>query len=70
LLNVPLVILGGGIVTAWPEGVAVAHAVVRQRGRAVIRERLQIETALLGDTAGLVGAAALVARALAGRTIG
>lgn len=67
LLNVRLVILGGGIVHAWPEGVAVAREVVRQRGRAVIRERLQIETALLGDTAGLVGAAVLVARALEGR---
>lgn len=60
VLNPRLILLGGGIVTAWPEGVDTVREIVRRRARTIIRERLEFATGTLGEDAGLIGAAMLV----------
>lgn len=64
ILNPRLVILGGGIVAGWPEGVDIVRATVQRRARAVARDRLVIDEPILGEDAGLVGAAILVENSL------
>lgn len=60
LFNPRLILLGGGIVTGWPESVDIARTIAQTRSRIVVRDHLQVERALLGEQAGLLGAAALV----------
>ena len=60
ILNPRLVILGGGIITGWPEGLTIVRKIVNTRARAVVRDRLEIDFPLLGDRAGLFGASRLV----------
>jgi glucokinase len=59
LLNPRLIVLGGGVVSAWPEGVQVARETALRRARTVIRDRLQVAVSTLGESAGLIGGAAL-----------
>jgi glucokinase len=60
LLNPRLVILGGGIISAWPQGVQVSTDIVMQGARVEARRGLRIETSRLGNYAGVLGGAALV----------
>jgi len=60
ILNPRLIILGGGIVVGWPEGVDVVRDTVQARARMEARDHLVIERPILGEEAGLIGAAALV----------
>jgi len=60
ILNPRLIILGGGIVVGWPEGVDIVRDTVQARARVEARDRLVIERPILGEDAGLIGAAALV----------
>jgi glucokinase len=55
ILNLPLVILGGGIISGWPQGVDIVREIVSKRARPVTRDHLQITASNLGNEAGLVG---------------
>ncbi|MFN8444330.1 MAG: ROK family protein [Caldilineaceae bacterium] len=59
LLN-PHLILLGGIVTGWPESIEIARTLAQTHSRIVVRDHLQVERTVLGEQAGLLGAAALV----------
>ncbi len=60
ILNPRLIILGGGIVSGWPDGLQIVRDTVKARARTVARDRLIIDFSLLGDKAGLYGATRLV----------
>jgi glucokinase len=60
ILNPRLVILGGGIVAGWPEGLRTVRETVNATARSVVRDRLVIDSPMLGEKAGLYGAARLV----------
>lgn len=60
ILNPRLIILGGGIITGWPEGLTIVRKIVNTRARAVVRDRLILDFPMLGDKAGLYGASRLV----------
>lgn len=60
ILNPRLIILGGGIVSGWPDGLQIVRDTVKTRARTVARDRLEIDFSILGDKAGLYGAARLV----------
>ena len=66
VINPRLVILGGGIGTAWPDGIEIVRRVVCTRALPLARDRVVIERPGLGDRAGLVGAAFLVRDRLGG----
>lgn len=59
-LNPRLIVLGGGIVSAWPEGVEIATAVVMNHAMPLMRRNLQIKVSQLQNYAGVHGGAALV----------
>jgi glucokinase len=59
-LNPRLIVLGGGIVSAWPEGVEVAREVVMAQAMPLMRRNLRIEMSQLQNYAGVLGGAALV----------
>jgi len=60
ILNPRLIILGGGIISGWPQGLNIVRDTVRQRARAVVRDRVEFDYPALGDQAGLYGAGRLV----------
>jgi len=60
ILNPRLIILGGGIITGWPEAIKIVRETVYKRARTVNRDRLVIDFPLLGEKAGLYGAVQLV----------
>ena len=60
LLNPRLIVLGGGIVFAWPQGVEIAKRIIMTEALPATRERLQIQISELGNLAGALGGAALV----------
>lgn len=60
LFNPRLVILGGGILDGWPEGIDIVSSVVRNHARSIVRDHLLIERPVLGARAGLVGASFLL----------
>jgi glucokinase len=60
LVNPRLILLGGGIVAGWPDGIEVVRATVHERARTIIRDRLTIACSSLGDDAGLIGASVLL----------
>jgi glucokinase len=60
LLNPRLVILGGGIVGAWPDGVVVARRVVMTEALPATRRHLRLEVSQLQNLAGVLGGGALV----------
>lgn len=60
ILNLRLVILGGGIVEGWSQGIDIVRAVVRERGRVGIRERLELDRPGLNELPYLVGANVLI----------
>lgn len=57
LLNPAMVVLGGGILTGWPAGLQTVQDVLRSSLREIFWRHLQIEYPLLGEKAGLLGAA-------------
>jgi glucokinase len=60
LLNPRMIVLGGGIVFAWPQGVEIARDVVMREALVGTRRHLRIEVSPLGNLAGVLGGAALV----------
>jgi len=63
LLNPRLVVLGGGICFAWPEGVDIVRQTVMREALPSARRDLRIEMSQLGNYAGVLGGAALVTAA-------
>ncbi len=64
-LNLRLVVLGGGIVNGFPEGVDIVRSVVRERGRVGVRDQLEIDFAQLTELPHIVGANFLIDHYLA-----
>lgn len=60
LLSPRMLVLGGGIVKAWPEGVSVAAAVVEREGTVEVPRNVTIVRSKLEDFAGVLGGATLV----------
>lgn len=60
LLNPRLIVLGGGVVFAWPEGVEVARKVVLREALPQARRGLRLEISQLQSHAGVIGGAALI----------
>ena len=60
LLNPRLIVLGGTIIFAWPEGAEVARRVVMAEALAGARRNLRVEVSKLQHHAGVLGGAALV----------
>ncbi|MEN3026204.1 MAG: ROK family protein [Chlorobiota bacterium] len=59
LLDVEVVVVGGGSVEAFPNLLSVAQATVRQRALPALAERVQLRAAHFGSWAGAIGAALL-----------
>lgn len=60
LLSPRMIILGGGVVKAWPEGIAIAAEVVRREGTVEVPRDVLIVKSRLEDFAGVIGGATLV----------
>ncbi len=60
LLNPRMIVLGGGIVGAWPQGVERVRQLVMAEALPDVRRNLRIELSLLQNNAGVLGGAALV----------
>lgn len=60
VLNPRMIVLGGGIVGAWPQGVERARQIVMAEALPEIRRNLRIELSQLQNHAGVLGGAALV----------
>ncbi len=59
LVNPRLVLLGGGLMTGWPDGLGQVRDIVRTRSRLVARDRVEIDRTMLGGDAFAAGAARL-----------
>jgi glucokinase len=57
LINPGMIVLGGGILTGWPQGRDKVKEVLSSRIRKIFYQQLEIEAPLLGQDAGLIGAA-------------
>ena len=60
LLDVEMVVLGGGVSNAWDLFIDTAKKEAYKRGFRAPMEKLRIEKSVLGDDAGIVGAGYLV----------
>jgi glucokinase len=60
LFNPRMIVLGGGIVLAWPDGVEVARKIVMSEALVGARRNLRMEVSHLQNMAGVLGGAALV----------
>jgi glucokinase len=58
IFNPEMVVIGGGVKDAWDLFIEATRAEVRKRAFAYPAERTRIVPSLLGDDAGMVGAAA------------
>ena len=56
LLDVDMVVLGGGVANAWDLFIDTARGEANRRGFSAPMERLSIEKSVLGDDAGILGA--------------
>lgn len=59
-LNPRLVVLGGGVLFNWPQGLDVARDTVLRESMPAMRRNVRIEMSTLQNTAGVLGGAALV----------
>ena len=64
LLSPRMIVLGGGVVKAWPEGIAVATEIVRRDGTVEVPRDLLVVRSKLEDFAGVIGGATLVGQEL------
>lgn len=62
MLNPRLLVLGGGVVFYWPQGLEVARQVIMREALPAVRRNLRIEMSSLRNFAGVLGGAALVSR--------
>jgi|LJSS01.1.fsa_nt_gb glucokinase len=60
LLDITVVVVGGGTVEAFPGLLAVTQATLRQRALPVLAEQVELRPARFGTWAGVIGAALLV----------
>ena len=60
LVNPRLIVLGGTIPFAWPQGIEIVRQVVERTALPAARRNLRIEMSLLQNYAGVLGGAALV----------
>jgi glucokinase len=58
IFNPQMIVIGGGVKDAWPLFIGATHEEVMKRAFQVPAERTEIVPSLLGDDAGMVGAAA------------
>lgn len=58
IFNPHMVVIGGGVKDAWPLFISATHEEIMRRAFQVPAERTEIVPSLLGDDAGMVGAAA------------
>ncbi len=65
LLNVELIIIGGGVLPAWDLFLPAAEQEMRRRAFVALATRVRLAPAALGDLAGVTGAAGLLWRQLA-----
>lgn len=65
LLNVELIVVGGGVLPAWELFMPAAEREMRRRAFVASATRVRLEPAALGDLAGVTGAAGLLWRQLA-----
>lgn len=63
LLNPRLIVLGGGVLFAFPEGIEIARSIVQREALPAVRRDLRIEVSQLGNFAGVLGGAAMVSAA-------
>jgi glucokinase len=59
IFNPERVVIGGGVKDAWPLFIGATHEEIMKRAFQVPAERTEIVPSLLGDDAGMVGAAAV-----------
>jgi len=59
IFNPQMIVLGGGVKDAWPLFIGAVHEEIMRRAFQVPAERTKIVPSLLGDDAGMVGAAAV-----------
>jgi glucokinase len=59
IFNPQMIVIGGGVKDAWPLFIGATHEEVMRRAFQVPAERTEIVPSLLGDDAGMVGAAAV-----------
>jgi len=64
ILNPAMVVIGGGVKEAWPLFIEATRREVQRRAFSYTAERTQIVPSLLGDDAGMVGAAAVALQKL------
>ncbi len=69
IFNPEMIVIGGGVKDAWPLFIESAHAEIARRAFEVPAARTRIVQSLLGDDAGMVGAAASALRAAEGRQV-
>lgn len=60
LLSPRMIVLGGGVVKAWPEGISIAAEIVRREGSVEVPRDVLIVQSKLEDFAGVMGGATLV----------
>jgi len=65
IFNPQMIVLGGGVKDAWDLFIGAAHEEIMRRAFQIPAERTEIVPSLLGDDAGMIGAAA-VARQMVG----
>ena len=68
LLNPERIVIGGGVIPAWDFFMPAAEQELRRRAFAAPAARVRFAPALLGDLAGVTGAAGLLWRELAPET--
>ena len=59
IFNPQMIVIGGGVKDAWPLFIGATHEEVMRRAFQVPAERTEIVPSLLGDDAGVIGAAAV-----------
>jgi glucokinase len=59
VVNPRLVLLGGGVINAWPPAIDLVRDIVKAGSRLIARDRVEIEATTLGDEAFAIGAARL-----------